>query len=335
MNIIVLCMNKPIITTITAYYKHSNNTFSLKKCIILSNARISHGTLLLTCCRLDSDKPNISALENSSYVYYRFDIKWQFLLGRIAVESRKMDLFPNVEVRNLMKLFLSLNLTFITAGYLCNSRSWHEDSSCIFWAESIVRKQIQRRFGKMCNKENSPKWSITRVSILFDIHYDFFFQNICHVYYRITSLEFVYLSDLISKAFNSEIAETYYAKGTKGGNAKGKLRNQFLNYRNDMSKVQMIQRKHREPANKNQTPTVITIEITDAMEILESEELGNFDSIMDAWKLTKDHRENMISNLGALDYFKKFPTLSSVVGNLLVCYQIYFIINRILYRIFF
>lgn len=127
------------------------------------------------------------------------------------------------------------------------------------------------------------------------------------------------MANLIQVSFPTEVAGTYYIKGVKGGNTAGKLRNQYLSYRSELSKVDLFQRRQRQK-EFNSTQEIIVEDFGDAVNLIESENVENFDMFCDAWDQTKQIRKEDLKKLGPISYFNKFPFLSTGAGHLVVNY---------------
>lgn len=123
--------------------------------------------------------------------------------------------------------------------------------------------------------------------------------------------------------FPSEIPETYYVKGKNGGNATGKLRNQYLNIRTDLAKVDLIQRKPRTKQKESSAECVEILEedVEQAFELLQSTDIEDFDRVKTAWEKTKPKRQADHAILNSAEYFEKFPILSTGAGYLLVSFK--------------
>lgn len=140
--------------------------------------------------------------------------------------------------------------------------------------------------------------------------------------------DFVHLSLLIKEAFPTEIPETYYVKGTRGGNATGKLRNQYLNLRTELAKVGIIQRKSRAKVIKPaEMVEALEEEVENALNLLQSCEIADFGDAKHAWEITKSKRMADFTTQGTAEYFSRFPILSTGAGYLLVSFYIFVMLN--------
>ncbi|CRK98912.1 CLUMA_CG012354, isoform A [Clunio marinus] len=137
--------------------------------------------------------------------------------------------------------------------------------------------------------------------------------------------DFNHLTGIIVKVFPTEIPGTFFISSYKGKVPTGKLYSTYLNIRNALVDVKIItreRRSRREPSlSLDETDESTTDHLENSFRVIESENIGELNTINSAWDKTYDERQKLLGSteFSTSNYVGKYPFLRDPQGYLVGC----------------
>lgn len=149
-----------------------------------------------------------------------------------------------------------------------------------------------------------------------------------------TVANFNHLAETLVEIFPTEVVETYFVRSIKGKCAQGKLYNAFVNTRSEIVDSGLLQvnkrnvgksdkEKSSKPKTQSFVPSRSVSKFPDAINVCQGSNFDNLPHLNEMWESCFDHRQSILREKTALQYFNMFPYLKEADG-----YQLVRILSR-------